>query len=179
MPSRPVLGRATLPRPAHWQDLASSSGTILIELGDRGARNRPRRTLRCALVAWSAPKGANYQALEFRGPALNRSARFEDRLVLSNLAVEMGAKAAIFPGGRNDSMRTWRAARRNGARRSSAIRALRYSRQVIGRSCRLSDAAGRASPRARQRRAARRGDRYTDPDGVCWHLHRRPGRRRS
>jgi len=40
--------------------------------------------------------GASYQALEFCGPALP-SLDLEDRLVLSNLAVEMGAKNGIFP----------------------------------------------------------------------------------
>lgn len=42
--------------------------------------------------------GASYQALEFCGPALP-SLDLEDRLVLSNLAVEMGAKNGIFPAG--------------------------------------------------------------------------------
>jgi 3-isopropylmalate/(R)-2-methylmalate dehydratase large subunit len=40
--------------------------------------------------------GATYQALEFGGPAL-ASLDLEDRLVLSNFAVEMGAKNAVFP----------------------------------------------------------------------------------
>ncbi len=41
--------------------------------------------------------GASYQALEFAGPALE-SLDLDDRLVLANLSVEMGAKNAIFPG---------------------------------------------------------------------------------
>ena len=40
--------------------------------------------------------GAAYQALEFAGDGLG-SLDLEDRLVLSNLAVEMGAKNGIFP----------------------------------------------------------------------------------
>lgn len=40
--------------------------------------------------------GASYQALEFSGPAI-ATLDLEDRLVLSNLAVEMGAKNGIFP----------------------------------------------------------------------------------
>jgi 3-isopropylmalate/(R)-2-methylmalate dehydratase large subunit len=40
--------------------------------------------------------GATYQALEFSGGAL-AALDLEDRLVLSNLAVEMGAKNGVFP----------------------------------------------------------------------------------
>jgi 3-isopropylmalate/(R)-2-methylmalate dehydratase large subunit len=40
--------------------------------------------------------GAAYQTLEFHGDGLD-SLDFEDRLVLANLSVEMGAKNAIFP----------------------------------------------------------------------------------
>ncbi|HEV2386793.1 MAG TPA: aconitase/3-isopropylmalate dehydratase large subunit family protein [Candidatus Acidoferrales bacterium] len=40
--------------------------------------------------------GATYQALEFGGPAL-ATMDLEERLVLSNFAVEMGAKNGIFP----------------------------------------------------------------------------------
>jgi 3-isopropylmalate/(R)-2-methylmalate dehydratase large subunit len=49
-----------------------------------------------ALVAELGPQGASYQALEFRGPGAE-ALRLEDRLVLCSLAVEMDAKAAIFP----------------------------------------------------------------------------------
>ncbi len=50
-----------------------------------------------ALVKELGADGATYQALEFHGPALDRL-DLDDRLVLSNLAVEMGAKNGIFPG---------------------------------------------------------------------------------
>jgi 3-isopropylmalate/(R)-2-methylmalate dehydratase large subunit len=40
--------------------------------------------------------GASYQAIEFCGPAV-AGLELEDRLVLSNMTVEMGAKAGIFP----------------------------------------------------------------------------------
>jgi 3-isopropylmalate/(R)-2-methylmalate dehydratase large subunit len=46
-----------------------------------------------ALARGLGADGANYQALEFDGERLS----IDDRLVLSNLAVEMGAKNAVFP----------------------------------------------------------------------------------
>ena len=49
-----------------------------------------------ALVAMVGAEGANYRTLEFRGPAL-ATLSLDDRLVISNLGVEMGAKASIFP----------------------------------------------------------------------------------
>lgn len=48
------------------------------------------------LVRRAGAEGANYRAIEFHGPALADMA-LEDRLVLSNLCVETGAKAALFP----------------------------------------------------------------------------------
>ena len=49
-----------------------------------------------ALVATIGADGANYQALEFHGPGVAEFS-LEDRLVISNLAVEMDAKTAIWP----------------------------------------------------------------------------------
>lgn len=49
-----------------------------------------------ALAGELGADGANYQALEFTGSGI-ASLTLEDRLVLSNLAVEMGAKNGIFP----------------------------------------------------------------------------------
>ena len=49
-----------------------------------------------ALVAALGSDGANYCAIEFDGPGL-ASLSMDDRLVLSNLMVESGAKAAMFP----------------------------------------------------------------------------------
>ncbi|MGF6432382.1 3-isopropylmalate dehydratase large subunit [Bradyrhizobium sp. Pha-3] len=49
-----------------------------------------------ALAGRLGADGAAYQALEFAGPGL-ATLTLEDRLVLSNLAVEMGAKTGIFP----------------------------------------------------------------------------------
>lgn len=50
-----------------------------------------------ALAGQLGADGAAYQALEFAGPSLGRLS-LDDRLVLANLAVEMGAKNGIFPG---------------------------------------------------------------------------------
>ena len=49
-----------------------------------------------ALIAELGAEGANYKALEFRGPGVN-DLSIEDRFVFSNLAVEGGAKAALWP----------------------------------------------------------------------------------
>jgi 3-isopropylmalate/(R)-2-methylmalate dehydratase large subunit len=49
-----------------------------------------------ALVKMIGPEGANYQTLEFHGPALG-ALTLEERMVIANLGVEMDAKAAIFP----------------------------------------------------------------------------------
>ena len=57
-----------------------------------------------ALVALVGSDGADYQAIEWDGPGL-ASFDLDDRLVLSNLAVEMGAKAAIGPF--DDVLRAW------------------------------------------------------------------------
>jgi 3-isopropylmalate/(R)-2-methylmalate dehydratase large subunit len=52
-----------------------------------------------ALVAMIGPEGGNYQALEFHGPAMAELS-LEDRFVISNFAVEVGAKAGIWPADR-------------------------------------------------------------------------------
>jgi 3-isopropylmalate/(R)-2-methylmalate dehydratase large subunit len=49
-----------------------------------------------ALVKLIGPEGANYSVLEFHGSAVSAFA-LEERMVICNLGVEMGAKAAIFP----------------------------------------------------------------------------------
>jgi 3-isopropylmalate/(R)-2-methylmalate dehydratase large subunit len=49
-----------------------------------------------ALVKLIGPEGANYQTLEFHGSALG-AFTLEERMVICSLAVEMDAKAAIFP----------------------------------------------------------------------------------
>ena len=49
-----------------------------------------------AMIAELGSEGANYRALEFHGLGLGELS-LDDRFVLANLAVESGAKAAIFP----------------------------------------------------------------------------------
>jgi 3-isopropylmalate/(R)-2-methylmalate dehydratase large subunit len=49
-----------------------------------------------ALVGELGADGAAYKALEFSGPAVAHL-EIDDRLVLSNMAAEMGAKAGLFP----------------------------------------------------------------------------------
>jgi 3-isopropylmalate/(R)-2-methylmalate dehydratase large subunit len=49
-----------------------------------------------ALTGQLGQEGANYQTLEFHGSAVP-ALTIDDRLVISNMAVEMGAKAGIFP----------------------------------------------------------------------------------
>jgi 3-isopropylmalate/(R)-2-methylmalate dehydratase large subunit len=48
-----------------------------------------------AMIAELGAEGANYQALEFTGPGVSQFS-VEERFVFSNLAVESGAKAALF-----------------------------------------------------------------------------------
>jgi 3-isopropylmalate/(R)-2-methylmalate dehydratase large subunit len=52
-----------------------------------------------ALLQELGGEGGNYLALEFQGPGL-ASLSVEDRMVLSSMATETGAKAAIFPSDR-------------------------------------------------------------------------------
>jgi 3-isopropylmalate/(R)-2-methylmalate dehydratase large subunit len=70
--------------------------TILVRIIGQRPPGLAAKDAALALVAEVGAEGANYQAIEFVGPALGQLS-LEDRLVFSNLAVEMGAKAAIFP----------------------------------------------------------------------------------
>ncbi|MFI5243898.1 MAG: aconitase/3-isopropylmalate dehydratase large subunit family protein [Gemmatimonadales bacterium] len=70
--------------------------TIKVVLNGRRASDLSAKDAALALVAAIGAEGANYQALEFHGPAV-AAFSLEERLVFSNLAVETGAKAAIFP----------------------------------------------------------------------------------
>ena len=64
-----------------------------------------------ALARELGADGAVYAALEFSGPGVD-SLELEDRLVLSNLSVEMGAKNGIFPADARTS--EWMRGRKNG-----------------------------------------------------------------
>jgi 3-isopropylmalate/(R)-2-methylmalate dehydratase large subunit len=54
------------------------------------------KDLGLALIAALGAEGANYRAIEFHGPGVGQLT-VDDRFVIANLAVESGAKAAIFP----------------------------------------------------------------------------------
>jgi len=67
-----------------------------------------------ALAGLLGADGAAYQALEFEGPAA-ADLDVEDRLVLSNMSVEMGAKAGIFRADRKTAEGLRRTDERNAA----------------------------------------------------------------
>jgi len=69
--------------------------TIEIEIVGERRQDVTAKDVALSLVAELGPEGANYQTLEFHGDALG-ALTVEERLVVSNLAVESGAKAAIF-----------------------------------------------------------------------------------
>jgi 3-isopropylmalate/(R)-2-methylmalate dehydratase large subunit len=102
--------------------------TILIRLsGDRDL-GIAAKDIALALVGLVGAEGANYQALEFTGSALDQLT-LDDRLVLANLAVEMGAKAAIFPA--DDVMYAYLAGRtKKRGTPVSADAGARYSREI-------------------------------------------------
>jgi 3-isopropylmalate/(R)-2-methylmalate dehydratase large subunit len=102
---------------------------ILVRLVGRRPPDVAAKDAALALVAEVGAEGANYQAIEFDGPALDQFS-LEDRLVFSNLAVEMGAKAAIFPV--DEATDVYLAGRTT--RRGTPVRAdagARYSREVV------------------------------------------------
>ncbi len=70
--------------------------TIRVVLTGALPRGVYAKDIALALAGRLGADGAAYQALEFAGPGVATLA-LEDRLVLSNLAVEMGAKNGIFP----------------------------------------------------------------------------------
>jgi 3-isopropylmalate/(R)-2-methylmalate dehydratase large subunit len=69
--------------------------TIKVTLTGRRAPRFSAKDLGLALIAELGAEGANYRTLEFHGPGV-AELTLEDRFVVSNLAVESSAKAAIF-----------------------------------------------------------------------------------
>ncbi|HEX7486032.1 MAG TPA: homoaconitate hydratase family protein [Vicinamibacterales bacterium] len=69
--------------------------TIKIVLAGRAGPGVFPKDVALALAGMLGADGAAYQALEFDGPGA-ADFEVEDRLVLSNMSVEMGAKAGIF-----------------------------------------------------------------------------------
>jgi 3-isopropylmalate/(R)-2-methylmalate dehydratase large subunit len=70
--------------------------TIRISLSGVRPPDLAAKDVALAIVGELGAEGANYQSIEFAGDAL-AAFTFDDRLVLSNLMVEAGAKAAVFP----------------------------------------------------------------------------------
>jgi 3-isopropylmalate/(R)-2-methylmalate dehydratase large subunit len=70
--------------------------TIRVVLRGERPRDLTAKDLALAIVARLGADGANYHAVEFDGEGVAQLA-LEERLVLSNLLVESGAKAAMFP----------------------------------------------------------------------------------
>jgi 3-isopropylmalate/(R)-2-methylmalate dehydratase large subunit len=70
--------------------------TIRVEMTGERPKGLTAKDIALALVAELGAEGANYKTLELHGDALGALA-LEERLVLANLAVEAGAKAAIVP----------------------------------------------------------------------------------
>jgi 3-isopropylmalate/(R)-2-methylmalate dehydratase large subunit len=70
--------------------------TIKVTLTGTRAPAASAKDIGLALIGGLGAEGANYRTLEFHGPGVAQLT-VDDRFVLSNLAVESGAKAAIFP----------------------------------------------------------------------------------
>lgn len=71
--------------------------TIRVVLHGRRRPGVAAKDVALKLVGEIGADGANYQAIEFHGQAVPEIS-LDDRLVLCNLMVEAGAKAAMFPG---------------------------------------------------------------------------------
>lgn len=70
--------------------------TIRIMLRGERSADVTAKDVALAIVSTLGADEANYQAIEFHGPSVAAFA-LDERLVLSNLLVESGAKAAMFP----------------------------------------------------------------------------------
>lgn len=102
--------------------------TILVRLDGERRSGVAAKDVALEIVARLGSDGANYKAIEFSGDL--EGFTLEDRLVVSSLAVEAGAKAAIFPHDANTS--AYR--RERGGDRGTAITAddgARYASEVV------------------------------------------------
>jgi 3-isopropylmalate/(R)-2-methylmalate dehydratase large subunit len=70
--------------------------TIKVDITGERPNGVTAKDIALALVAELGAEGANYQTLELHGDTLG-TLSLEERLVIANLAVEAGAKAAIVP----------------------------------------------------------------------------------
>ncbi|MFB3827984.1 MAG: 3-isopropylmalate dehydratase large subunit [Bryobacteraceae bacterium] len=70
--------------------------TIRIEVGGRALKWISAKDLILYIIGKLGADGADYRAVEFDGPAIRRMT-VSSRMVLANLAMEMGAKAAFTP----------------------------------------------------------------------------------
>lgn len=69
--------------------------TIRVELSGTRPPALAAKDVGLAMIAALGSEGANYQAIEFHGPSVD-SFTIDERMVLSNLSVEAGAKAAMW-----------------------------------------------------------------------------------
>jgi 3-isopropylmalate/(R)-2-methylmalate dehydratase large subunit len=83
------------------------------------------KDLALALARELGADGANYQAIEFAGEGV-ASLELEDRLVVANLAIEMGAKDGIFPA----DDKTFAYLKGLRGEPAEADRSARYSREI-------------------------------------------------
>lgn len=70
--------------------------TIRIELTGQLAAQVSAKDVALHLAQMLGADGATYQVLEFQGPGI-ATLDMDDRIVLANMSVEMGAKAGLFP----------------------------------------------------------------------------------
>lgn len=70
--------------------------TLRVVLTGRLAPQASAKDVALTLARQCGADGASYLAIEFQGPGV-ASLDMDDRIVLSNMAVELGAKAGIFP----------------------------------------------------------------------------------
>jgi 3-isopropylmalate/(R)-2-methylmalate dehydratase large subunit len=103
--------------------------TIAITLVGAPPPGVSAKDIALSIVGTLGAEGASYYAIEFDGPALP-SLSLDDRFVCCNLAVEAGAKTAIFPA----DARTWSYLETRSSERRSSVVAdadARYSRTLV------------------------------------------------